>query len=339
MTASQTITQPSKAKLFYDIAIFIAIVIDLTIMVIDLVLMSDFVLHIAQWLHINDSLQYYISTVHPKLRIAGGIFTLFLISELIIRWIISVINQQYLRWFFYPFIHWYEVLGCFPQLRALRLLRAVVIGRRMHQLGYQVLPKSWIKKGKFYYDVVLEEIADRVILTATSHIRLQMQNEAESHQLMNKIVNKNKDLIAQTITDFIHQNLALNQQSMQQTSQILASQVGIAVQQAIANTPEIHYYTKMIPIAGRKIESQIHAIAQDVGENMVTALTERLTQPEVIEHLTNSVTYIMSSTEFNFTRVEDLIILLVEEGLTEFEQQVKVQQWKLHEQYSKAKSI
>ena len=339
MTASHSIAQPSKAKLFYDIAMLIAITIDLVIMVIDLVLMSDFILHLAQWLHINESLQYYIAAIHPKLRIAGGVFTLFLISELIIRWIISVIEKQYLRWFFFPFVHWYEVLGCFPQLRALRLLRAVVIGRRMHQLGYRVLPESWLKKGKFYYDVVLEEIADRVILTATSHIRQQMQSEAESHQLLSKAVNKNKDVIAQTMTDFINQNLALNKKNTQQISQTLAHQVGIAVQQAIINTPEIHRYAKIIPIAGSKIESHIQTIAQNVGENVVHSLTQRLTHPQAVENITDAILQTLSNTEIDYTQLESLILLLAEEGLTAFEQQVKVQQWKLHEEFDHTKSV
>lgn len=339
MTASHSIAQPSKAKLFYDIAMLIAITIDLVIMVIDLVLMSDFILHLAQWLHINESLQYYIAAIHPKLRIAGGVFTLFLISELIIRWIISVIEKQYLRWFFFPFVHWYEVLGCFPQLRALRLLRAVVIGRRMHQLGYRVLPENWIKKGKFYYDVVLEEIADRVILTATSHIRQQMQSEAESHQLLSKAINKNKDVIAQTMTDFINQNLTLNQKNTQQISQTLAHQVGIAVQQAIIDTPEIHRYAKMIPIAGSKIESHIQTIAQNVGENVVHSLTQRLTHPQAVENITDAILQILSNTEIDYTQLENLILLLAEEGLTAFEQQVKVQQWKLHEEFDHTKSV
>ncbi|WP_230657993.1 hypothetical protein [Psychrobacter sp. I-STPA10] len=329
-----TSSPPSKAKLFYDIAMLFAIVIDLIIMVIDLVLMSDFILHLTQWLHFSHPLQYYIAVIHPKLRIAGGIFTLFLISELIIRWIIAVSKKQYLRWFFFPFVHWYEVLGCFPQLRALRLLRAIVIVRRMHQLGYQIIPDSWIQKGKLYYDIVLEEIADRVILTATGHLRQQMHSEADSHQLLGKIVSKNQDIIAQTMTDFINQNLAINQHNTQQISQTVAYQVGVAIQQAITNTPEIHRYTHMIPIAGSLIESQIQTIAQQVGENVVTALTERLTHPQVVENITDTITKILTNTDVDFTQLEDLILLLAEEGLTAFEQQVKVQQWKLHEEFS-----
>lgn len=331
---AQAAPPPSKAKLYYDIAMLFAILIDLVLMVVDLVMMSDFTVYVAQWLNIGDSLQYYVSTIHPKLRVAGGFFTLFLIIELAIRWITAVVHKKHLRWFFFPFVHWYEVLGCFPQLRALRLLRAFIIGRRLHQLGHRILPDSWIKKAKFYYDVILEEIADRVILTATNHLRDQMQGDAENNQILTKIINKNRGAIVDTVTNFVNQNLAANQQTTEHISQTLSYQVGMSIQQAISETPEIRRYVNMIPIAGSRIEAHIQTIAQHVGENVVTALTERLTQPKVIENITESLTKILANTEINFTEIEALIILLADEGLTAFEQQVKVQQWKLRDEFN-----
>ena len=324
---------PSKAKLYYDIGMMVVILFDLMLMIIDLVLMSDFTLYIAQWLNVTQSLQYYINNIHPTMQFLGSFFTLFLFTELLIRWIISIVKKEHLRWFFFPFIHWYEVLGCFPQLRALRLLRVIVIIRRMHQLGHPVLPHSWIQHAKFYFDVVLEEIADRVILTATNHIRQQMQSDPNNQQLISKIIDKNRDAIVTTVSSFINQNLTTNQQTTQQLSQTLAYQVGMSIQQAIADTPEIHRYIHMIPIAGNMIESHIQTVAQHVGENVVTTLTHRLTQPQVIESITKSVTHTLTHTEINFSQIEALIILLAEEGLTAFEQQVKVQQWKLRDEF------
>lgn len=41
----------------------------------------------------------------------------FLIIELLVRWAIAIINKHHKRWFFFPFIHWYEILAIIPQLR------------------------------------------------------------------------------------------------------------------------------------------------------------------------------------------------------------------------------
>ena len=127
----------------------------------------------ADWLNLSQQLLFYVDNIHHPLRVLGGFFTIFLIAELAFRWLLSIIGKEYSRWFFFPFVHWYEVLGCFPQFRALRLLRAFFIGRKLYQLGYQVLPQKWIDSGKFYYDVIFEEISDRVILTATDNLRQQ----------------------------------------------------------------------------------------------------------------------------------------------------------------------
>ena len=78
---------------------------------------------IANGLGFVDSIVSYQQGWHEPLKVAGGLFTIFLVAELVVRWLIAIVQKRYYRWFFFPFVHWYEVLGCAPQLRALRLLR------------------------------------------------------------------------------------------------------------------------------------------------------------------------------------------------------------------------
>lgn len=40
-----------------------------------------------------------------------------LITEFFVRWGISIVYKHHKRWFFFPFIHWYEILAIIPQLR------------------------------------------------------------------------------------------------------------------------------------------------------------------------------------------------------------------------------
>ncbi|WP_227429099.1 hypothetical protein [Psychrobacter sp. I-STPA6b] len=330
--ASQTKPRPSKAKLAYDIFMLFAIVLDLLLMMADLILMSNFCQHIAQWLDIGSTYHYYTDVIHPNLRLAGGFFTLFLFSELLVRWIISIQKKEYLRWFFFPFVHWYEVLGCFPQLRALRLLRAGVIVHRLHQLGHQVIPQRWIDTGKFYYDVIFEEIADRVILTATAHIRQQFLSNNQANNVINTVVEKNRDAIIHAIADLLQQNLAHNATFTDELSKTLSNQVGAIIQQSIRDTPELSRYVGLIPIVGHKIEAQIQTIGQRVGENTVTAITEQLTRPDTVHTLSQSLASALANVKVNTPELEALILNIIDESLTAFEQQVKVQQWKHHDQ-------
>lgn len=332
---STDIVLPSRIKLGYDILMLIAISIDLLLIGLDTILMSNFAGNVSRWLAVESWLSIYQYSIHDPLRTAGGFFTIFLIVELLVRWAISVKNQQYYRWFFFPFIHWYEVLGCFPQLRALRLLRAIVIGRRLYQLGYQVLPQSWLDSGKFYYDLLLEELSDRVILTATDNLRTQLADVHSKDALIQTTINNNRGQIETTLLSMLRQELVPRLQASLATPNRqdgLSQAVGLAVQDALSNTPELRRYLKMIPIAGGLIEAQLLNIGQHVGENVATAVNQQLLNPKALDRLMVNIAQGIAAIDTTNPELETLIASIIDDSLTAFEEQVKIQQWK-HQSY------
>lgn len=324
----------AKLALLYDILMLLVIVIDLSIISLDLILMSKFAGQIAEWLHLSQQLAFYIDNIHYPLRVLGGFFTLFLIAELAFRWLLSIISKEYTRWFFFPFIHWYEVLGCFPQFRALRLLRAFFIGRKLYQLGYQVLPQKWIDRGKFYYDVLFEELSDRVILTATDNLRQQFADEKANQRFIEETIIKNRPQIQAMLSSTLKKELSpqLQQLAKSDTSRELSVQVGSAIQDALSNTPELRRYLRMIPIAGGLIEGQLHSISQSIGENITQTLLAQLTQSHITDVIIDEVAKTVVNIDLNNPELDALVLAIVNDGLTAFEQQVKVQQWK-HQEY------
>ncbi len=336
----------NKAPAFYSIAydalMLLIISIDLVFIFVDNVLMSDALHNFGHWLmaKMNFSLLADMVTIyanqgygyfsHAYLSMAGGAFTIFLITELLMRWGLAIINKTHYRWFFFPFVHWYEVLGCFPQLRVLRLLRAVVIGKRLYQMGYQILPKSWIKSIQFYYGVVLEELSDRVLLTAIANIRTQLNNSVDSQALVKKTIDSNRDNIEQMILSMLRTELAprLRDELMpnHQASPV-AKHVGLAIREAVEKTPEINFVLGKIPIAGRIIESQIMGISEKVGYNIADSVSNRLLNDEVLDEVFVSIAHGISQIDPSNPALEALVANIIEEALTAFEQQVKVQQW------------
>lgn len=319
-----------RIKIIYDIGMLILIVLDLLSMGIDALLMSSFMLKIAAWFSIVPLVTDYQMTLHPWIKTIGGFFTLFLITELLIRWVIAIVERRYYRWFFFPFIHWYEVLGCAPQLRALRLLRAVVTGYRLHQLGYQVLPTSWLKTGKFYYDVIMEEISDRVILTAIENIRTEIAH-ADGH-LIHDIIDKHRDELEAVIMLLLQQEVTPLLQSNADTPPLfakpLADQVGVAIQQSLMDTPELRRALRMIPIAGSLIENQLMNLGQHLGENLTMALSQSLTHPVQLERLYRQIATQVAQVDTTNPALEKLISTVIDESLTALANQVKIQQWK-----------
>jgi len=323
--------QPNRLKLTYDIVMLIAISIDLLFISVDAVLMSNFSSNVAGWLAISDGLNWYQNSLHDPLRTVGGFFTIFLIVELLLRWAIAIKDKVYYRWFFFPFVHWYEVLGCFPQLRALRLFRAVVIGRRLHQLGYQVLPQPWINRIKFYVDLLLEELSDRVILTTIYNFRQQLTDSEIHTSLIKSTLDRNRDQIEAMLLSLLRQELVPQLQKLAGQSdggKLIANEVGNAIQDGLANTPELRRYLRLIPIAGSLIESQLQHIGHNVGENVVYSLNERLLDAERIDALMVSIAHSIANIDVNNAALEALLASIINDSLNEFEAQIKIQQWK-----------
>ncbi len=323
--------QPNRFKLIYDIVILIAISIDLFFISVDAILMSEFMNNVAGWLAISEPLSWYQTTLHLPLRTVGGFFTIFLITELLARWAIAIKEQVYYRWFFFPFIHWYEVLGCFPQLRALRLFRAVVIGRRLHQLGYQVLPQPWVIRIKFYIDLLLEELSDRVILTTISNYKQQLTDPEMRKSLIESTIESNRDEIETVLLALLRQELVPQLQKLMSKSQVgglIASDVGNAIEDGLANTPELRRYLRLIPIAGNLIESQLQQIGHNIGENAVHSLNERLLEAERLDALMVSIAHGITHFDTSNSELEVLISNIIADSLSEFEAQIKIQQWK-----------
>ena len=325
--------KPSRFKLTYDIVMLIAISIDLLLISIDAILMSNFSYSAAAWLTIGDTLSWYRDTLHDPLRTAGGFFTLFLIFELLIRWAIAIKRKVYYRWFFFPFVHWYEVLGCFPQLRALRLFRVVVIGRRLYQLGYQVLPQPWINRIKFYINLLLEELSDRVILTTIQNFRQQLTDPKTHKSFIESTIARNRDEIEAALLSVLRQELAPKLQELATLTggNVLATEVGNAIEEGLANTPELRRYLRMIPIAGTLIESQLQHVGHNVGENVVYALNKRLLDPERLDALMVAIASGVAKIDTDNTALNTLISSIIDDSLTEFEAQVKIQHWKHQE--------
>ncbi len=323
--------KPSRLKLTYDIVMIIVISIDLLFISLDAILMSSFSSNVAGWLSLSEGLNWYREVLHDPLRTVGGFFTLFLIYELLGRWAIAIKQKLYYRWFFFPFIHWYEVLGCFPQLRALRLFRVVVIGRRLHQLGYQVLPQPWLNRIKFYIDIVLEELSDRVILTAIDNYRQQLTDPKMQKSLIESTIGRNREEIESVLLGLLRTQLVPQLQKIRgQTAgdDIIAREVGNAIEDGIANTPELNRLLRLIPIAGSVIASQLQTIGHSIGENTAASLNERLLDNKTLDPLMLAIAKGVSQVDVDNSALDALIAKIIADSLTEFEAQIKVQQWK-----------
>lgn len=337
MTTATLIPSPPTAKtprphvsgIIYDLFILLIIVLGLLLIGMNALLMSSVGETLATWTQLLPSLQQYREEWHQPVLVVEDWITVFLIAELLTRWLIAIVQKHYHRWFIFPFVHWYEVLGCFPAFRAFRLLRAVAIARKLHQLGYQVIPPRLLKFAQFYYNVILEEISDRIVINVIDGVERELKNSNSHGHLIRDLIDQHRQKIQAATAELLQSGLA---PALTKHQHQIQQGVGEAVQRAIADTTELHQLLRLIPVVGSKIEQQVQSIGKQLAENIAYELAQPFGQPATMQQLANpmltQIAQDIAALPIDTPELEALVESLVYESLEMLRKQVAVQQWK-----------
>lgn len=316
-----------KVALGYDVFMMFLIIINLFCLSSNAILMSDFSTWLFNLIHLSDLLSYYKTELRPWVIVTESWFTSLLIIELLVRWFIAIVIKQHQRWFFFPFVHWYEILAIIPQLRFLRLLRAGVIAYQLHEHGYQIFPKSWYKQANFYYNLLMEELTSRIVLTVLAGIKNELTTSTTHKQLISEIIQHHRQLFAVALSDILTDSLG---KELQKNRQLISQDIGKIVNKAIEDTPELTQLLRLIPIVGSRIEQQIQSIGQRLGENITQGIIDPFVANSSSQPIV-SYTYIserISQIPFEDNpNIEKLVSSAVFESLEAIQQQVKIKHW------------
>jgi len=283
-------------------------------------------------IHLPNVLEFYRSYLHPWVITTEAWFIIFLITELAVRWAIAIVNKHHARWWFFPFIHWYEILAIIPHLRFLRLFRAGIIAYRLHELGYKVVPDNIRIKAAFYYSVIMEELSDRVVISVIDGVRQELETSSSHKKIIHDLVDHHRQLFTVALSSLLQESLA---KTLQEQQPMITKKVGIIVNKAIEDTPELTQLLRLIPLVGGRIEQQIQSIGQRLGENVSIGLIEPFTAGSAHNPNENYQLIAEKVSELNIDNhyLEELVESVVFESLAAIRKQVKIKQWQqtLHE--------
>lgn len=233
---------------------------------------------------------FYKQEIHSNFFQYDLIFVALFISEFLLRWGVSVKRKTHARWYWYPFIHWYEVLGCIPLtgFRVLRLLRIVSMLYRLQHLGVINLAETRIGKlMRENYDVLIEHISDKVVLNVLGGIQDEIQH---GHPVFRSIVNdvikpKKAELsaaVAKPITGNLEKHYSLHKDEIRQ---YLEKRIA----EAIEHSDDISRVEK-IPMVGQYTIDLLERAISDIVFNILNQSAADLTHidnqqliPSVIE--------------------------------------------------------
>ena len=287
-----------------------------------------------------DFYAFYDQTIHQNFHSIDLVFVLIFLGEFVFSWSIAIIQKVYHKWFFYPFLHFYDLIGCIPigSLRFLRILRIFSIVIRLHNLKVIDLSKTYlVVKIKKYYGIVVEEISDRVVVNIIDGVQEEIDDGGPVvDKIIKNVIRPKQDLIVEWVSRRIENALETD---MVDNKKEIETYVQELISESLQKSKELRVLIQ-IPVMGKivteTIENAISDIINNVIEKGLTDLASyknRLLVKEASNLIINAIE--QKDEEHDLNQVYSDI---VNEVLEIVKEQVQVKKWKMKESAEEGKS-
>ena len=277
--------------------------------------------------------EFYNQHIHKDFFVIDLYFVAIYVVELLIRWGVAIRNQTYYRWFFFPFVHWYDVLGCIPigSFRFLRVLRVISIMVRLQRLEIIDLTKTYIyKKVGKYVDILIEEITDRVIVNIIEGVQDEVkQGGPVTDNIVERVVRPQKTALVEWLS---HRVQKVSEHNYANYREDIREYVDEKINEAIAENKEIQTIHQ-IPIVGSSLSGTLESAISDIVFNVLNGAINDLASSKnkvLVDELTD-IAFEAILIQEEDTRLNDIVVHTINESLEIIKDQVKIQQWKIRE--------
>lgn len=242
---------------------------------------------------------FYADTIHDDFILYDLIFVAIFLAEFFLRWILSLRHREFAKWYYFPFVYWYDLVGCIPigGFRFLRLLRLVTITVRLQRLGLiDVTNLAPFRFFMHYFNVFIQEVTDRVTLTILSNVREELH---DGTPIIDSIVD---DVLRPRQAELINWISVRLQLAASKGYALHEDEIRDYVQQRINEAVEKNRELRnleSVPVMGRVIVKQIegaisdivfsvvHGIIKDLGSSKNRALVEDVSELLLEEDIEN----------------------------------------------------
>ena len=223
--------------------------------------------------------------VHDNFLLIDLCFVKLFLSEFVVRWVVSVRQKTYLRWYFYPFIHWYDLVGCIPlgATRVFRFLRVFSIIYRLQKFGVIDLRQTGLYRFvSFYYEVFLEELTDRVILKSLSDVQGELEGNSQIvEEILQRVVYTRKE----TLASWVSLSMAHVGNSIERNKEGIVTQHLIdSVSEAMSSNQEVARL-RSIPVIGKTLEGRLERGVADIVVSTIVNLLNEMSAEKMLSLL------------------------------------------------------
>jgi len=308
-------------------------------------ILANLVLIVFDWMFLNPGFQnvlqqylpafyaWYNTTVHANFFYIDLAFVSVFLLEIGVRWGLAIWRQTYYRWFFYPFIHWYDVLGCIPisSLRFLRVLRVFAIIPKIQRTGLVDLKDTYVYKSYLKYrNILIEEITDRVTVNILNGIQDGVrQGNPITERIVRDVIQPQQEALATAFAHRVQEAAATSYEPYRET---FRAYVDERVQEAVDQNQEIGVIGQL-PGVGRPIRSLLQGAISDITFHVVDDVLHdvaALDNDQLIAEITERSSDALVRGKYD-ERLNAILQEIIIDSLDLIKEHVQIQQWKIEE--------
>ncbi len=321
-------TRQSGAWLLFDLFMVGVASLNLLWILFDWFYSSEFIQALA--LDYLPSFYQFYAPIHHDFVRYDLFFVIFFLTELSFRWLIAIINKEYYKWFFYPFIHWYDVLGCIPigGFRWLRFLRIVVIVVRLQRMKLINLQDwtvtQWMMK---YYEIFVEELSDRIVVNVIKEVQAEIKDgHPVGDKIKEKVYDPHKAQLVEMMTERVQRVVKKNYDLHRTT---IEDYIRGVVKNSTMSNSELKLVQKL-PVVGNVTISTLESAIGDVITDIISKLVEDFVNTNNFKPIENIIDdSIEGISEKGRLELERIVSEILLETLELVKGRIEVQRWKL----------
>jgi hypothetical protein len=316
--------------LIIDIVMVVLLAVNLTWIVFDWLFAYDALRGLLAGV-LPGFVSWYARVIHGNFILIDLGFVAIFLTDFFIGWIVAVRKRLYHRWFFYPFVHWYDLLGCIPiaGFRFLRLLRVITIVYRLHRTGVIDLGETGAARVvKKYYGVLMEELTDRVILKMLSDVQQEVRRGGPVFdKVVTEVVRPQKEPLVEWLS---HRVRTVAEDNYEQYRARIHRYMEKRINTALRQNKEFARLD-MIPMLGPQVRRTLENAVSDVVFNVVNGMMQDLASDrnrEVLDEAAD-VTFDAFLLREQDSQLNRMVVDTVDRALEILKQHVRIQEWKL----------
>lgn len=292
-------------------------------------LFNSFIQHISLSFH-----DWYAAKIYPDVLKYDLVFVAIYIAELIFRWIRSIYRKKYDKWWFYPFVHWYDVIMCIPIINGLNFfgfIRLFGLIYRLQRLGVFDLTKTFVfKQSAFVSEVVVEEVADRVIAKMITMAQEEVQKGSPLvTKIVTNVIKPKEDAIVNYLTNRIGEAMNISYSQYRYELKIYVEKI---ISEAILENDTVDKL-RYIPGLGKIFQETLDKAVADVTFNTIDKLMKDIIDPNntrgVKEVTHGLIESFLDNEHPEGKELNNMIVGIVYDSLEEVKHAVLMKEWKI----------